>query len=249
MTHDYEVRLGNIPIRTDMAPAHLSGWVFSLTGRIEGWDEIGTATATTPHSSGDGQIRGLRRTPPRTLVLPLDLESDRHHGPGSLGEAFSRLSRTHQTTLYISEAGLHREIDVVLEDGARITEHNPNFAVVTLPLTADDPLRHRSGHVDLPAGTTLLPNGGDMQAWPIIEASGVVTFTVTHPGGTLNATMPSGPHEIHTRTGRMYNRSTGVQVHGQMSGPMPYVLPGGSQWDVGGIVTGLIRVRRWEAWS
>lgn len=247
MNH-FGLRLGDLPISGYRIEPEPGAYVLQLRERIDGWGNAPDRTPRYPSASGDGSTAGMRQLGGRALMLPLTIKSHSQFGPGSVDEAVRTIQRMHRTTLYASEAGLYREVDVTV-GVPRITDESTTFSVMTLPLTADDPLRHRSGHVDLPAGTTLLPNGGDMQAWPIIEASGVVTFTVTHPGGTLNATMPSGPHEIHTRTGRMYNRSTGVQVHGQMSGPMPYVLPGGSQWDVGGIVTGLIRVRRWEAWS
>lgn len=218
----------------------MSGW--------SGWiDSAPDMTMTEDHPIGSGQIRGLRREGARQILIDGDIWASTEYGPGSVSDALEQVGRLYRTTLTVTERdGRTLEADVVVSH--RATLATPTLATLTLTLTADDPLKHGSGAFNLYAGETWIPNRGDMQAWPIIEAGGPVSFQISHPGGTARINLPEGNHEISTRDGIVWAPS-GTEVHGAVTGPWPYVSPGGSLWTTTGFVTGYARIRRWEAWS
>ena len=249
MRHDYSARLGGIELRPYRSSPRPGEWVAQLRSRIEGWHKAPDKTSTFESATGDGQQRGLRLLDVRPMTLDLTIKASEQYGDGSLDDALDTISRLYLTTLRVTESarGLDREIDVRVEE-PRINDLSPLVSHVTLPLIADDPLRHNAGSFDLYAGETWIANRGDRQAWPIIEAGGPVSFQIGHPGGTARINLPEGNHEISTRDGKVWS-PVGVEVPDALTGPWPYVSTVGSLWTVTGFVSGFARIRRWEAWS
>ena len=243
------LQLGHLPIETGGTPPPRPGHFEIGMSGWSGWsDSAPDESEVREHYIGDGQIRGLRRTGARRIIIDADIQASTEYGPGSVSDAVHQLGRLYRSTLTVTERDWRTtELDVIVEH--RSTLISPLYATLTLTLTAADPLRHGSGVTRLYAGETWIPNRGDRQAWPILEAGGPVTFTVDHPGGHFRVSLPAGMHTIDTREGKIWTPS-GTELAGtQASGPWPYVRPGGSLWDVGGFVTGYANMRRWEAWS
>lgn len=218
---------------------------------LKGWDNAAPIeTETYKSRTGHGQEAGLRQLGAHSYTVQVAVLAcpESTFSAADMVDDLKRLSRT--TLRTIGATAREADVRVTQKLASRVSDLS---YLVTLTLTADDPLRYNSGFVDLPAGTSLLPNSGDAQAFPVLEVSGLLTFYIAHPGASAaapwKANVPSGKHIIHTRTGRMYNAASGALVPNTLFGPSPYVLPGGSEWTITGISSGLIRVRRWEAWS
>lgn len=236
---------------TDIPVLAAGGSVLRLHS-IRGWDDSADdATNLYPHTSGDGQSSGLLRSGARQILLQGLVKSKHGFGFGSVSDVSTLMKRTRRSTLYISEIdGLAREADVRVDwQATRLSD--PILAAFTLSLVADDPLLYNQGHIDLPNGSTGLPNCGDRNAYPQIELTGpIASLTIKHPGGTFSFAVPSGAHRIDCRNGTIWGPN-GRQVHGSHSGAWPVVPAGGAEWVIGGSMSsaGTIKVRRWEAWS
>lgn len=232
-------------------PVNAANGVVLLLHSVRGWDDSAPdATNVFPHQSGDGQVAGLSRLGSRQIVLQGLMEADHSFGHGSPSDVSVLLKRLKRTTLYIAElTGLIRETDVRIDWQITRVTGAPHLAHFTASLIADDPLLYVSGHIDVPAGSTALPNCGDRHAYPIIELTGPIRpLTIQHPGGNFSFDMLTGPHIIDCRNGQILGPD-GMQVHGRHTGAWPVVPANGGEWRIGGLSAGTIKVRRWEAWS
>lgn len=251
--NQFAVRLGPLDLLTE--PTHEAPRphiYLDDTGALnDWWASAQDGASTYAHSSGDGQTAGLARFDARRMTLPLSVVAE-SVGFWSLVNVFGLIGRLRRETLYIADrdSGVARETDV------RVTQMltsrvSPSAGLVTLSLVADDPLLYNQGHIDLPNGSTGLPNCGDRNAYPQIELTGpIASLTIKHPGGTFSFAVPSGAHRIDCRNGTIWGPN-GRQVHGAHSGAWPVVPAGGAEWVIGGSMSsaGTIKVRRWEAWS
>ena len=243
------VFLGGIEFATGQDVPAPEGWMLTLH-ELRGWDEtVPDATETYESVSGDGQHRGLTRAGVRQVTLTGLVLAREGYGPASPSGAATAIKRLGRTTLRVVEGeDLVREIDVVPDLQLTRLSGAPQKARYTLTLTADDPLISNAGSITVGAGETWIPNRGDKQAYPIIEAGGPVTIFIESPAGTCQLNLGSGLHTVDTRDGIVWTPA-GIELAGAVIGPWPYVRPGGSLWNVSGIVSGAIRVKRWEAWS
>lgn len=248
------VSVGDMDLSTRHGEADTAPWSLTMAS-WEGWEASAAPDeSVTPHKSGDGQVIGVPRLSPRQVTLSGLIRATQPWGHGSLSEALSELSRIRWSTLRVSERGLQdREADVrVLRlQTTRVAER---LARYTWSLVADDPLRHGSGEMLLGVGANVVPNRGNVQAWPRIHikstsAGNPTVIQVDAPGGTFRVSVPDGEYLVDTRDGVVWD-VIGQRVHGVASGPWPYVLPGGSTWTINAL-TGMsqVRISRFEAWS
>ena len=253
------VKLGDLDFTTswDEKPIFAADNAILWLHSMRGWDDSTDDTAQVyPHFSGHGQIAGTRRLGPRQVLLQGLVKAKRGFGHGSLSTVSALVKRHKRTTLHVVEGSLARELDVRVGWQATRVPGAPHLANFTLSLLADDPLAYTSGSLALPSGSTLLPNCGNELAQPQIEFSGPGTLLIDHPGGRLSVTTTdSRVRTIDARRGTIYDppfsdgRPGNRWIHpvSAVSGAWPYVLPGGSEWTIGG--TSSVTVRRWEAWS
>lgn len=218
---------------------------------IDGWWERAVdSTDASPHWSGIGQTTSSRSTGPRPITLSLYIVGLVEHGPGSPRAGLERLSRISNCLLVVAEAGASAtclDVRVLKVQRSQIT---PTEFLVTVSLTADDPLRYSAESRPLSNGAVLLPNRGDQTAFGRLALTGPHgAITIAHPGGTWTfPALGSGASRlIDFRELRVWNGT--ARVFGEGSGPAPRVLSGGSQWTVSGLGSGAAVLSRAEAWS
>lgn len=230
--------------------AFSGGWAWGVR-RIDGWWMPAPATtAEVGAPSGDGVLPLYPRMGARPLTLGGWLVVDHGSPSGVLEEALDALARARAGTLVVNELkrGLSREADCRVTD-MKVTRLSDRAANVTLSLQADDPLRYGSATQALKNGRNVLLNPGDTRAWPILEVKGPTSnLTIVDSAGTFTLpAVPSGQSRIvDGRNGEVWNGNNRVF---DATGLWPRVLVGGAEWNVSGIGSGSVTVRRFQAWT
>ncbi len=248
---DFRAWLGDLYLDPRGVKPSAGSWCIALR-TINGWkSRAQDGTDASEHWSGQGQSAGAPKVEARQVSLECAVIGSSDRGGGSPEAGLDALSRLSRTTLTVAEdaRGLVRCADVrlVQPQDSRIS---PTVAFVTLSLTADDPLRYSAESRSLANGTMLLPNRGDAAAFGRLFLMGPHSaITIAHPGGTW--TFPAlGSGESRLVDWRELRVWQGVyRTFGEGSGPAPRVLPGGSQWTVSGLGSGIAVLSRAEAWS
>ncbi len=245
------MNLGGLPFRLDDNPPAAGEWRLYLKD-VDGWDTaVDDATDSTEHWSGQGQMPGAASRTARQLSVDAVVLGSESSGPGSTSAALDTLTRLGRASLTVGESDLAivrvADVRVVRVQRTRLSAW---CTLVTLSLTADDPLRYSAESRSLANGTVLLPNRGDVPAFGRLSLMGPHSaLTIAHPGGTWTfPALGSGASRlIDFRELRVWNGT--ARVFGEGSGPAPRVLPGGSQWTVSGLGAGTAVLSRAEAWS
>lgn len=245
-----QVRLGSIPWNAGHGMPAPGEWMLTLAELKGWWERVPDATETSPHWSGSGQTASATRQPGRQLIGEGMLLATTEEGPGSLRAAFDAIARISSTTLVVAEDDLVRTAEARITQ-VESTRISPLSAVITINLTCDDPLRYSAESRRLANGTVLLPNRGDVTAFPRIALTGPHgAISIAHPGGTWTfPALASGSRLVDFREQRVWNGNQRVFGAAAGSGPVPRVLPGGASWTVSGLSTGRAVLTRAEAWS
>ena len=249
---DFDVRLGDIRIRSGGRPPR-SGWrAFLRWAGLTGWlGSAQDATQTVTHPSGDGLVPGSPRLEARQITVSMAIIGANER---ACRDGLDVLARVRRTTLVVAERdrGLVREADVRVTT-MQETRIGLDAWAVTLSLIADDPVRHSGEWVALGNGPITLANRGDLTAWPLVELVGPHgTITITHPGGVRTVwSMGVGVRRtLDCRTGALFDGDGNrVNILQAGEGAWPRVPAGGGQWTVAGLGAGSARMRRSEAWS
>lgn len=231
-------------------PVFSEGWLWGVQ-RIDGWwMPAPSATAEVGAPSGDGVLPLYPRMGARPITLDGFVAAERRTPSGVLEEALDALARARSGTLVVNELkrGLSREADCRVTD-MKVTRLSDRTAKVTLSLQADDPLRYGSGVQALKNGRNVLLNPGDARAWPVLEVKGPTSkLTIVDSAGTFTLpAVPSGQSRtVDGRNGEVWNGNNRVF---DATGLWPRVLVGGAEWNVSGIGSGSVLVRRFQAWT
>lgn len=229
------------------------GEEISLTTLEGWWDPVGDATETTRHPSGDGDIAFRLRQGGRVITVAGMIETD-YSNPDA-GRLLALMddvnAQTRSGTLIVKEhmRNMNREADV-RRQSLQMTPLSHAYAIFTLVLVADDPLRYGIAAQTLPRGVqTMVRNSGDATVNPIIEWTGAATNPRIAYGNLewrLGRNTSSGDHVlVDCRNGDVF--LNGSRIFPTWSGYWPYI-PAGSNWGFtpqGATMT----FRRKSAWS
>lgn len=222
---------------------------------IEGWWEPARDTTDTArHPSGDGDIGFRLRQGGRVITITGMIETD-YSNPDAerlLTIMDEVTAQTRSGTLLVEEnmRGMRREVDV-RRQSLQMTPLSHAYAIFTLVLVADDPLRYGQGVSSLPRDSAAsVRNAGDAdRCYPILEWTGAAT----NPGvdfGRLNWRLgentSAGDHMlVDCRNGDVFKN--GSRIFPGWTGYWPYI-PGGSTWEF--TARGVsMTMRRRSAWS
>lgn len=201
---------------------------------VEGWWEPARdATATVQHPAGDGDIGFRLRQGGRVITVSGMIETD-YTSPDA--ERLLMLmdqvtAQTRSGTLLVEEhmRGMHREIDV-RRQSLQMTPLSHAYAIFTLVLTADDPVRYGSAVRSLARNVAVgVRNPGDLaRCYPILEWTGAAT----NPGvdfGTLNWRLGENTAAgdrviVNCREGAVFKN--GSRIFPNWTGFWPYTAAG-----------------------
>lgn len=244
------VSLGSIQVEIRPSATIVSGWRALLgPDGLDGWSErAADRSDATDHWSGAGSVVGAAATASRQITLKIYIQGVDADSADAGVAAVARLSRTQ--LVVCDPASIVRVADVRVASMQR-SRISATLALVTLSLTADDPLRYSAESRPLKNGATLLPNRGDATAFGRLTLTAPHgAISIVHPGGTWTfPALASGSRLVDFRELRVWNAATGARVFGEGAGPVPRVLPGGSSWTVSGLGAGTAVLSRAEAWS
>lgn len=162
----------------------------SLTTLEGWWDPVSDATDTARHPSGDGDIGFRLRQGGRVITVAGMIQTDpRDATPARLLTLMDHVTaQTRSGVLRVQERmrSMHREADV-RRQSLQMTPLTDSYAVFTMVLIADDPVRYGSADIALPRNvSTGVANNGDVErCYPILEWTGAAS----NPGvdfGNLN---------------------------------------------------------------
>lgn len=239
----YRVMLGPHVVYTDGSLPDTGKWQLNLVD-LKGWrGRAADGTEVTPHWSGRGQVASSPSTPGRQITIEAELW-------GAVEEGLDVLGRMPSTTLIVAEddRAMVRQADVRVTQMLESRIMRDQY-LLTVSLTADDPLRYSAESRRLVNGANLLPNRGGEIAFGRLSLTGPHgAITITHPGGVWTfPALATGSRQIDFGELEVWNGNT--RVFGAAAGPAPRVLPGGSSWIISGLGAGSATTTRCEAWS
>lgn len=224
----------------------------SLTTLEGWWDPASDTTATARHPSGDGDISFRLRQGGRVVTVAGMIQTD---PTASDAERLLALmdqvtAETRSGTLYVSEHmwGMHREADV-RRQSLQMTPLSHAYAVFTLVLVADDPVRYGSAVSSLPRNvSTPVRNAGDVtRCYPILEWTGAASNPGVDFGNLswrLGENTASGDRlVVDCREGAVFKN--GSRIFPNWTGFWPYVSGTFQFTAVGTSMT----LRRRSGWS
>lgn len=246
----YRAWLGSIEFHPGQGSPPEGEWLATVR-ELKGWrSRARDATSATPHWSGQGQVASSTASDARQISIESLLKATTPSGRGSLAAALAAVARVSQAPFTVSEDGetLALQVDVRVT-GMEESILTDRLALVTLSLTADDPLRYSAESRAITNGTLLLPNRGDATAFPRLTLAGPHgAISIVHPGGTWTfPALASGSRLVDFRELQVWDGNT--RAFGEGSGPAPRVTPGGCSWTVSGLGAGSAVLSRGEAWS
>lgn len=222
---------------------------------IEGWWEPARDTTdTAQHPSGDGDIGFRLRQGGRVITVTGMIETD-YSNPDAerlLTLMDEVTAQTRSGTLLVQEhlRSMNREIDV-RRQSLQMTPLGHAYAIFTLVLTADDPLRYGSESQYLPQNVvTNVQNFGDApRCYPILEWSGATTRPGVNFGRIeWRLDVQTGPNDhmlVDCRNGAVFKN--GSRIFPDWTGPWPYIY--GNDTFPFTTFGAPMTIRRKSAWS
>ena len=240
-------KASNVPLvgeDEEVSLATLEGW----------WEPVNDTTETTRHPVGDGDISFRPRQGGRVITVTGMIQTDPNTpDPGRLLALMDDVNaQTRSGTLLVDEhmRSMSRQVDV-RRQSLQMTPLSHAYAIFTLVLTADDPLRYGSESKYLPQNVvTNVQNFGDApRCYPILEWSGATTKPGVNFGRIewrLDVQTNANDHMlVDCREGAVFKN--GSRIFPDWTGPWPYIY--GNDTFPFTTFGAPMTIRRKSAWS
>lgn len=220
---------------------------------IEGWwDPVSDTTETTRHPSGDGDISFRLRQGGRVITVAGMIETDYANRDAErlLTLMDQVTAETRSGTLLVQEnlRSMNREIDV-RRQSLQMTPLGHAYAVFTLVLVADDPLRYGTSTQEIPTRIRVaVRNYGDARSYPVIEWVGAASNPGIDFGSRswrLGQSTSSGDTiRADFRNGTFYRN--GSRIFPAWTGFWPFIDPGALTFQSVGLPATMYRRSAWS---